>query len=384
MPGATILFADIVGFSRKPTDEQRRLVTSLTTEVQRDTRQLIQSSEVVALPTGDGLVLAFLHEERRTWSKASVFALIHRLHRWAKSESTHTSEVKLRIGVHMGIVESITDINGKPNICGDAINYAQRVMDAANPCQTLLSDTAFRELIGAESPTYTETPFSVEQSAQFVGPMEVSAKHGLRIPVYKMLLDPPEDWWNNNDPVAKDHLLVTLTPLPKEIVGDFSDRLAEASDIAFIQLTGDRFLDKFESNRFRLNVLIRRFWVFMPNPTVYTTFHISGDRALPVLVSECVVRWRRLFARLREHSPKADLKLGLFSELPYFGASYVNWEQPDGEIHVSPYVWGIPAPMCPGYDLKWIGKKPSTVYGTYVEGLRYLHSKTVNSAFEGL
>ena len=37
----------------------------------------------------------------------------------------------------------VTDINGQPNICGDTINFMQRVMDAANADQLLISQHIF-------------------------------------------------------------------------------------------------------------------------------------------------------------------------------------------------------------------------------------------------
>ncbi len=60
------------------------------------------------------------------------------------------------------------------------------------------------------------------------------------------------------------------------------------------------------------------------------------------------------------------------------GASFIDWERPGGKIHVSPYVWNVAAPNCPGYDIYWVGKKPWAIYETYVEGLQYLYQSTEN------
>jgi class 3 adenylate cyclase len=119
-------------------------------------------------------------------------------------------------------VQLVTDINGRPNVVGDTVNFAQRVMDAANPRQTLFSDTAFREYVGPESPTLATPPFSQELKAEFQGPVQVQAKHRLQILVYKLTLQPVQEWWCNDDPSTKDMMVVSLTPLPKEIVGSFS------------------------------------------------------------------------------------------------------------------------------------------------------------------
>lgn len=382
MSAATILFTDIVSFSKKPTAEQRRLVEALTSEVVHELRPLLTPPldipSILALPTGDGLALAFLHRSNQLWDRTTILRLILRMHRWAYSQSTPRNSVNLRVGVHVGPVELVTDINGKANICGDTINYTQRIMDAANPRQTLFSDAAFREYVGAESPMYNAPPFSEELRVEFKGPTEVYAKHDLQILVYKLVLEPPQDYWSNDDPIAKHLMLVTLTPLPKEIIGSFSEQIQQAANIAFIQLTGERFLTDFNDGKFRLPKELKRFWVFMPDPEVYANLHLTAPHASAQLVKGCIQKWKELFFTLKTQLPTADFKLGLFKEPPYFGASFIDWERPGGKIHVSPYVWNVPAPDCPGYDMVWIGKKPSPIYETYVEGLQYLQSQTAN------
>lgn len=383
MSAATILFTDIVGFSRKPTVEQKRLVEALTGEVVHELRPLLHppmgTPSVMALPTGDGFALAFLHRPAQSWERATIFRLIWRIQAWAKQETG----VSLRIGVHVGPVDLVTDINGKPNVCGDTINFAQRVMDAANPRQVLFSETAVREYVGAETLAFTSAPFSEESRAEFHGPLEVFAKHDLGILVYKMTLQPSQEWWSNEDPIARQWMLVSLTPLPKEIVGSFSERLARATNIAFIQLTGDRFLASVGQGAFTFSPALKRFWVFMPDPPTYGQLTLAPTQATAELIDECVARWREFFAALKAKHPKAELKLGLFKEPPYFGASFIDWERPGGLIHISPYVWNVPAPDCPGYDLQWLGNRPSSIYEVYLEGLQYLHSQTANVAFPG-
>jgi len=382
MSAATVVFTDIVGFSKKPTAEQRRLVESLTSEVHDELRTLLIPSPdtpgIVALPTGDGLALAFLHRSNQPWDRSSILRLIFRLHQWAHSQSSPRSLVNLRVGIHVGAVELITDVNGKANVCGDTINYAQRVMDAASPRQTLFSEAAFREYIGTESPVFITPPLSEDLRVDFCGPIEVYAKHGLQILVYKLVLDPPQLYWSNDDPVAKHLMLVTLTPLPKEVVGSFSEQIQQATHIAFIQLTGDRFISNFYEGKVKFSKHLKRLWVFMPDPEIYANMHLTEPQATPQLVKECVGKWHELFVTLKTQFTHVDVKLGLFKEPPYFGASFIDWERPGGKIHVSPYIWNVAAPNCPGYDMYWLGKKPSTIYETYVEGLQYLHRSTQN------
>jgi class 3 adenylate cyclase len=386
LSAATIVFTDIVGFSKKPTAQQRRLVSALTSEVLHELREILlpplEAPGMIALPTGDGLALAFLHGPNRRWDRSTLLRLILRLHMWAFECSTERNPVCLRIGVHDGPVELVTDINGKPNLCGDTINYTQRVMDAASPRQTLFSEAAFREYIGTESPLCTSPPFSPKRRVQFTGPIEVFAKHDLQVPVYKLVLEPSQQFWYNGDPTAKHLMLVSLTPLPKEIVGSFSDRIQKATHIALLQLTGDRFLANYKEGKVKLSGNLKRFWVFMPDPNFYMSHNLTPAHPAAEIVEGSVRQWRAFFVELRTQSPDVDLKLGLFKEPPYFGASFVDWDRPEGRIHVSPYIWGVPSPLCPGYDLQWLGKRPSAIYETYVEGLEYLNRSTANALDE--
>lgn len=374
MSAATILFSDIVSFSRKPTEEQRRLVEALTTEVLYETRLLLnpagETPSIIALPTGDGAALAFLHRSVKTWTRETILRLIARMQRWAFGETG----VELRIGVHVGQIEIITDINGRQNLCGDTINYAQRVMDAANAKQVLFSEAAFREYIGASSGEIRSAALPEGVVAEFGRPIEVFAKHNLQILVYKMELRPEQDYWENADPVAKHLMAVSLTGLPKSIE-DFSVTLDKARRISLIQLKGDRLLPKLKDGTKKLNTELQRMWVFMPDPVVNGRMTGTPPEQLQASVEE----WRVYLTQLKAAHPRADLKLGLFREIPYFGASFLDWEQPGGLIHVSPYIWNIPTQDCPGYDLKWLGAVRSIVYETYVTGLEYLNSTTANA-----
>ena len=301
------------------------------------------------------------------------------MHRWAYERSNEQTTVSLRIGVHVGAIELISDINARPNVCGDTINYAQRVMDAANPRQILYSEAAFREHVGIESASFRTDTNGDGYLIRFEGPIEVYAKHGLQILVYKASLEKPTPFLSDEGPASRHQMLVSLTPLPKEVVGTFSERIREARQIAFIQLTGDRFLSNFEVGKIEFSKQLDRFWVFMPSPESYSGFELTTPQATPKLVATCVEKWHEFFSNLKEHFPNADRKLGLFKEPPYFGASFIDWEYPRGKIHVSPYIWDIAAPDCPGYDVQWIGNVPSEIYKRYVAGLRYLDKTTVNA-----
>ena len=120
----------------------------------------------------------------------------------------------------MGAVHIMYDINGRPNISGDTINYCQRIMDAANPNQVLFSETAYHHYIGTQNLEITDPPFSEKSSACFRGPVTVFAKHGLPIKVYVMHIKGDEsERWDDSDPKSRDQQIVSLTPLPIAVTG---------------------------------------------------------------------------------------------------------------------------------------------------------------------
>ena len=65
MPSYMVLFADIVGFSKLETSIQRPLIDSISGII-HEVRDLFlpprQEPGVIALPTGDGMAVAFLEE----------------------------------------------------------------------------------------------------------------------------------------------------------------------------------------------------------------------------------------------------------------------------------------------------------------------------------
>ena len=137
-------------------------------------------------------------------------------------------------------------------------------------------------------------------------------------------------------------------------------------------------MERFSKGEIEFSRGLKRFWVFMPNPETYEALNLTDSQASVQLVKKSIQDWKKFFEILRERVPKSDLKLGLFKEPPFFGASFIDWNRPGGRIHVSPYIWNVAAPNCPGYDMLWVGNRPSAIYETYLEGLNYLQRTTVN------
>src|SRR6476646_4612857 len=126
-----VLFIDIVGYSKLLINEQSEQLQTLK-EIVRGTEQFRLAKaegKLLSLPTGDGGALVF-----RTTSEAPVKCAIE----IAKALKQHP-ELRVRMGIHSGPVNEITDLNAQANIAGAGINIAQRVMDCGDAGHILLS-----------------------------------------------------------------------------------------------------------------------------------------------------------------------------------------------------------------------------------------------------
>src|SRR5689334_15469250 len=126
-----VLFIDIVNYSKLLITEQSEQIQKLK-EIVRGTEQVrVAEAEgkLLRLPTGDGGALVF-----RTSLEAPVSCAIE-ISKAVKSQP----ELKIRMGIHSGPVNEITDLNAQANIAGAGINIAQRVMDCGDAGHILLS-----------------------------------------------------------------------------------------------------------------------------------------------------------------------------------------------------------------------------------------------------
>ncbi len=147
----SVVFVDIVGYSKRSVSEQISIkdrFTALLSDVLVD----IPLEQRLILDTGDGAALSFLGDP-----EDALFVSMNMRDMVAKAaddagESTlgnlafdpdSPGRLPLRIGINLGPVKLVRDINGHPNIVGDGINVAQRIMSFARPGQIVVSRSFF-------------------------------------------------------------------------------------------------------------------------------------------------------------------------------------------------------------------------------------------------
>src|SRR5437667_5384008 len=132
-----VLFIDIVGYSKLLINEQSEQIQKLK-EIVRGTEQFRLAEaegKLLRLPTGDGGALVF-----RNSPEAPVLCALEITKELQKDTgSKEKPQLRLRMGIHSGPVNEITDLNEQANIAGAGINIAQRVMNCGDAGHILVS-----------------------------------------------------------------------------------------------------------------------------------------------------------------------------------------------------------------------------------------------------
>jgi class 3 adenylate cyclase len=128
---AHVLFIDVVGYSKLLVNEQREVLQQLN-EIVRSAPQFGKSSaagKLIRIPSGDGMALVFFQSPEEP---------VHCAMEIARALKNHP-QIRVRMGVHSGPVDQVTDVNDRINVAGAGINFAQRVMDCGDTGHILIS-----------------------------------------------------------------------------------------------------------------------------------------------------------------------------------------------------------------------------------------------------
>src|SRR5436189_928907 len=165
-----VLFIDIVGYSQLLITQQSQQLDTLKKIVRgtEDFRAAEAEGKLLRLPTGDGGALVFGNTP-----EAPVLCALE----IGKALKKHP-ELRVRMGIHSGPVNAITDLNEQANIAGAGINIAQRVMDCGAAGHILLSKHVAEDL--EHYPRWQ--PYLHD-----LGEYEV--KHGVRVSIVNLYTD---------------------------------------------------------------------------------------------------------------------------------------------------------------------------------------------------
>src|SRR2546430_5490957 len=167
---AHLLLIDVVGYSRLLVNDQVESLQHLN-RIVRSTdcfRAAEAKDKLIRLPTGDGMALLFFENLEQPARCALEVAQALQNH----------PKIQVRMGIHSGPVNQISDVNDRINIAGAGINIAQRVLDCGDAGHILLSKHVADDLV-----QYRHWQSSLHD----LGECEV--KHGQRLHLFNLCKD---------------------------------------------------------------------------------------------------------------------------------------------------------------------------------------------------
>ena len=144
----TSLFLDIVEYGKKPVSQQLRVKEHFNARLSEALQDIAVNDRII-LDTGDGAAINFLGDP-----EDALFVAISLAQAFANPPE-NALQLDVRIGINLGPVRLVRDINGQFNIIGDGINVAERVMSFGGTGQVLVSRSYF-EVVTRISEDYSQ------------------------------------------------------------------------------------------------------------------------------------------------------------------------------------------------------------------------------------
>jgi serine/threonine protein kinase len=125
----SIVFLDLVAYSTHSVDQQVQIKAQFNEMIAQAIGAVNEQARIV-LDTGDGAAICFLGDPE------DALQSVLRLRDLMRQSY---SQLALRVGLHLGPLRMMLDINQRMNVVGDGINVAQRIMDFSSANQIVVS-----------------------------------------------------------------------------------------------------------------------------------------------------------------------------------------------------------------------------------------------------
>jgi class 3 adenylate cyclase len=143
----SVVFVDIIQYSLQSLEVQAQWKRRFNQYLAEAVKEGPESDRVI-LDTGDGAAICFLGDP-----ETAMFCALRLVTAVAGEKNQPASPFRVRVGINLGSVKLVKDINGNPNAVGDGINLGQRVMSFAADNQILVS-RSFYEVASSLSESY--------------------------------------------------------------------------------------------------------------------------------------------------------------------------------------------------------------------------------------
>jgi class 3 adenylate cyclase len=174
------VFLDVVRFTvSRSVEAQTEIVARLNECVARGMASCeLSKKDVILIPTGDGLCIAILpvgsaYDIHLTLAREILVALDN----YNAAVQDESRRFEIRLGINENVDNLVTDINGMPNVAGAGISTAQRINNAADGNQILVSAMVY------------ETLRHRERYMQSFRRFDAIVKHKVALPVFQFIDD---------------------------------------------------------------------------------------------------------------------------------------------------------------------------------------------------
>ncbi|MHB1099642.1 MAG: adenylate/guanylate cyclase domain-containing protein [Burkholderiales bacterium] len=200
----SVVFLDIVEYSKKSVAEQIKLKNQFNALISLAIKNVPITDRII-LDTGDGAAISFLGDPED--------ALLTAMKLREAVLSEQEIPFFLRIGINLGPVRLVQDINKQPNIIGDGINVAQRIMNFAEPNQILVSRSFF-DVISCVTDEYAKlfeyqgsrTDKHVREHELYAVKNEIGQEDAFKASfkhTHQVETKPKTPWWSNRNLLLK-------------------------------------------------------------------------------------------------------------------------------------------------------------------------------------
>jgi class 3 adenylate cyclase len=131
----SIVFSDIVNYSSQSVELQMKWKRYFN-DVLAEALKSVPPDDRIVLDTGDGAAICFVGEP-----EVALLSTLSMRCAFVDQAAKDGASPRIRLGINLGPVKIVRDINGNLNALGDGINVAQRVMSFAAPNQILVSQS---------------------------------------------------------------------------------------------------------------------------------------------------------------------------------------------------------------------------------------------------
>ena len=139
----SVVCVDLVGYSKRTTAQQSTIKAEFNRLLSHVLRP-IRPEDRIILDTGDGVAVTFLGDPDNCLSMGLEMRDV--LNSAGTRLGAAPGEGPVRIGINLGPLKVALDLNGRPNIVGDGIVVAERIVAFAQPGQ-IVASRSFHDMV---------------------------------------------------------------------------------------------------------------------------------------------------------------------------------------------------------------------------------------------